>query len=83
MLHDINPVPQEQLLEETKGYYRTGIGLNNKKTASVSCPRCGMVFSLSNHNILNNGRVTPSVICDERYGGCGWHDYMILINWTP
>ena len=50
-------------------------------TASLSCPKCGRVCSLSGHSIDKAGKVTPSVICG--YEDCDFHDHLVLKDWRP
>lgn len=59
--------------------WRGGI-LDNRRTASVSCPRCGHVASLSQHDISHEGVVTPSLVCP--FSGCDFHDEITLDGWT-
>ena len=51
-----------------------------KRTANVSCPECGITASLSRHTIAADGKVTPSLVCP--YGGCSFHDHVVLEGWT-
>ena len=41
------------------------------------CPGCGLVASLSDHKIDENGRVTPSVDCPD----CEFHEFIKLKGW--
>lgn len=47
-------------------------------SASLSCPGCGLVGTLDDHEIQGNGAVTPSVDCPA---SCGFHDYVVLEGW--
>ena len=49
------------------------------RTASLSCPECGRVASLSDHTIDAAGNVSPSVVCP--YQGCTWHVFVKLEGW--
>ena len=45
-------------------------------TKVMNCPQCGLRFFLP-HDLLVGGdglaTVSPSVVCPEQHGGCGWH----------
>lgn len=69
-------IPQGDCWRE-KGHWK-GAGGEGFRTANVSCPNCGMVFSLSHHKIDESGNVSPSVVCAH---GCGFHDYVKLEGW--
>lgn len=48
---------------------------------NFTCPICKCSFGLrpsSVHTILDNGEITPSVICPN---GCGFHTWMTLKDW--
>lgn len=45
-------------------------------SASFVCPVCELRAYLTDHEIAEDGTVTPSVLCD-----CGFHDYLKLIGW--
>lgn len=47
-------------------------------SATVVCPS-GHVGSLLDHEIADDGSVTPSLVCPE--DGCGWHEHVRLIGW--
>jgi hypothetical protein len=62
------------------------------RSAILSCPDCGAVFTLSNHKIDPDGAVHPSVVLDahtkDEYGaqlicpGCHmYHDNVQLEGW--
>ena len=51
-------------------------GTSGHKSASFVCPKCGLKAYLTNHDIAEDGTVTPSVLCD-----CGFHDNLKLIGW--
>lgn len=56
-----------------------GATRDGERTATMSCPECGEVASLSNHEIAPNGDVSPSVVCPHE--GCGFHRYVTLEGW--
>ncbi len=46
----------------------------------MSCPGCGSVAGLDDHEIDDQGRVTPSVDCSE----CEYHETGVrLLEWEP
>lgn len=56
-----------------------GSVVEQKRTARVGCPNCGVIGTL-NHEIDDEGRVTPSVGCPE---DCGYHETgVILEGWS-
>lgn len=61
----------------------TWVGLLTPKgrRAGMTCPDCDRMLSLSNHEIADDGHVTPSVVCP--YDGCNFHDFVTLENWRP
>ena len=62
------------------GTYRRA-KVDGRMTATMSCPTCGQVASLSGHTINPGGHVNPSLVCP--YEGCGFHEYVTLEGWTP
>lgn len=50
------------------------------RKASFTCPNCGQLGSLSDHEIAEDGTVNPSVVC---FNGCGFHDFIKLEGWQP
>jgi DNA-directed RNA polymerase subunit RPC12/RpoP len=50
-----------------------------KRTAAMTCPTCGHMFSLLNHSIAADGSVTPSVVCPW---SCGFHVFVRLNEWS-
>ena len=60
-----------------KGHWRSGISAG-RRSASISCPACGRIASLRNHDIDADGKVTPSLVCAYE---CGFHEYVILKGW--
>jgi predicted Zn finger-like uncharacterized protein len=47
--------------------------------ATVRCPNCGSVFTLTDHTIAPNGAVSPSILCAASH--CNWHVYGHLVDW--
>jgi len=64
-----------------KGTWK-GIKLANHsgRSASFTCPNCGELGSLTDHDIDDNGNVSPSVVCSY---DCGFHEYIKLDGWKP
>lgn len=48
-------------------------------TANVSCPNCGLVASLSDHEIVESGDVDPSLVCPGDQ--CDFHSFVTLSDW--
>ena len=69
--------------EFTPGTWRRGIA-GDKIIIIFICPVCGAASEINgeatNHIILPDGTVTPSVVCDAK-GGCTFHDFIKLIDW--
>lgn len=65
----------------TKGGWRGGLGswAFGARTASLACPDCKEVFSLTDHKINDDGAVSPSVVCPRE--GCSFHEFIILEGW--
>lgn len=51
-----------------------------KRRVLFSCPKCGQT-GLLNHEIADDGTVTPSVQCPKT--GCGFHEMIRLSGWSP
>jgi len=62
-----------------RGRWRPG-WRDSQRTATLSCPTCGQVASLSGHAIDEVGTVTPSVVCPR--GNCEFHDFVLLVGWA-
>ena len=48
-------------------------------SASVCCPKCKRIATLSDHEIKVGGIVVPSVVCPR--DGCDWHVFGQLKGW--
>lgn len=46
----------------------------------LRCPICGR-WSYLDHEIENDGKVSPSVECPRE--GCGFHEWVQLEGWQP
>ena len=44
----------------------------------IVCPTCGGISRLD-HDIADNGCVTPSVVCANE--GCSFHRWICLVDW--
>lgn len=55
-----------------------GIKTAKGRQASFTCPDCGLLGSLINHEVASDGTVTPSVVCPHN---CGFHEFIKLIGW--
>jgi hypothetical protein len=58
-------------------------GDNPHYSANLCCPVCGDIFSIVNHTISPDGRVSPSVQHPATKHGadCGWHPTPRLLDW--
>lgn len=55
--------------------------VDGQRTALFCCPDCGRRGTLETHTIGDDGRVTPSVRCND---GCEFHQTGVqLQGWTP
>lgn len=57
-----------------RGTYAAGTS-----TAMISCPKCGTVGSLRDHEIGPDGRVELSVACPNL--SCSFHAFIVLDDW--
>lgn len=48
------------------------------RSASFTCPN-GHIGTLSDHDIAEDGSVSPSVVCP--YENCGFHEFIRLEGW--
>lgn len=49
------------------------------RTAYVACPECHEAAGLHDHDIADDGTVSPSVVCP--HPGCSWHVWIKLKDW--
>ena len=54
------------------------VGKKERRSAIFTCPN-GHIGSLSDHEILANGSVHPSVLCPA--SGCSFHEFITLEGW--
>lgn len=59
--------------------WRGGKKADGTRTALLKCSN-GHIGSLSNHDIADDGRVTPSVVCPVEE--CEFHEMVRLIGWS-
>ena len=54
-------------------------------SACMTCPACGGLMSLENHEIDEKGIVSPSVVApnESACSVCHFHDFLVLENWLP
>lgn len=50
------------------------------RTAVMSCPDCGFVASLSEHEVDEAGNVSPMVDCANAW--CGFRGFVVLSGWS-
>ena len=71
---------------DTKGVWEKQTLPDGRKTALMSCPLCGMIFSLGGDEILEHGMVFPEVTC-HNYSlspgtyPCSFHGLLKLEGW--
>lgn len=79
-------------IDSEKGVWQPFQRLDGPRSAILSCPDCGALFTLSKHTIAVDGTVSPSVVLDahtkDEYGaqlicpGCHtYHDTVRLEGW--
>lgn len=51
------------------------------QTAAFTCPKCGGIAMLIDHEIGPDGAVSPSVVCPNEK--CDFHEYIKLEGWQP
>ncbi len=54
---------------------------DGKPVVKVSCPYCGQIGDLSDHEIDSQGLVSPSLLC--WHNGCDFHEHVKLVGWDP
>lgn len=66
--------------EDEEGSHGTWepVRVDGRPTARVWCLGCGRAATLDDHEIQEDGRVSPSLICPH---GCGWHESVRLDGW--
>jgi hypothetical protein len=77
-IHRADP---EDIWLKKPGVWRPAKIENDKRTATVSCPKCGKSASLSDHEIAADGAVTPSLVCPHE--PCTFHEFVKLEGWVP
>lgn len=50
-----------------------------RRSANMSCPKCGTMVSLVEHGISDLGFVNPSVVCPNE--ACDFHEWVRLEGW--
>ena len=65
------------IFEMPKGHYRLAYKPDHSLTASIRCPSCDQVFSVTHHT-YSQGTLVPSVICP--HDGCTFHDNVLLVG---
>lgn len=63
-----------------KGTWHGGKKADGSRTATMSCPGCVKIASLSGHEILDDGAVRPSVVCPNN--DCNFHEWIKLVGWS-
>jgi hypothetical protein len=63
------------------GCWHGGRKSDGTRTATLQCPGCGKVASMSQHTIEPDGTVSPSAVCP--YEGCTFHQWIRLEGWKP
>lgn len=65
---------------QARGKWKTVKGTGGREVPLISCPRCGLVFSIGRHSIDPvYSTVKPRVFCPV---GCGWASYIFLSGWA-
>lgn len=78
---DTNKLPSET---NPKGCWSGALHPHGYRTALVRCPECGQLVSLSNHTILPDGTVKPSLECPySTCKLCKFHKWVRLLDWSP
>lgn len=88
-------IPQGNI-DTTKGVWKGARAHEGTRTALMSCPECGFIFSLSQHGIHSDGSVIPSVVNEHpifkgdevmcplvRKEMCAFHQSITLEGWIP
>lgn len=69
----IRPIP------EVPGGGWHHVMLDGKPVAVAYCPKCGKKGYLNGHEIADDGKVTPSLICPHT--PCDFHDFVRLLGY--
>jgi len=77
----VDIIPRCEIFKRTEtGWSPFVYNKTNKRTAAMTCPKCGHAFHLGNHTISKDGVVSPSVVCPWK---CGYHTMVKLDRWEP
>lgn len=49
------------------------------RSASICCPKCKKIGTLTDHTISGEGKVNPSLVCPN--DKCNFHEYVQLEGW--
>ena len=63
--------------EMKPGTYKK-VRVAGKWSARFRCPKCEVIAGLHDHEIRQDGTVSPSVLCN---GPCDFHDHLRLEGW--
>ena len=69
----------EQNNEYKPGTWK-GLKIETGRSASMTCPDCGLTCVLIDHDIELDGTVQPSVVCPAE--DCNFHEIVVLNGWT-
>lgn len=73
----MNGYPKDEALSPGS-WYRWQVGSG---WCVLFCDTEGHIGSLTDHDIADDGTVSPSVWCGEE--GCSFHESVRLLDWTP
>lgn len=71
-------MPKTKFIKSSDGLLssrRPGEWTKNGMSADITCPSCGGIGSLKDHDISPEGLVMPSLMCPR---GCGFHEHGVL-----
>lgn len=66
--------------ESQRGSWNRSFRSNGEQIVYFTCPVCGEIGSLNDHDISDTGAVAPSLICPNE---CGFHEYIQLADYDP
>ena len=66
-------------LDKKPGHWIPVTHSDQKRSAIISCPKCGSVCSITKWDFSENGEVNPSVHHDQP--DCGFHEFITLEGW--